>query len=212
MSAHGIRAYTPHNRYRGPFNNDARPGSAAAHRRTRKMRLGDLANAARTRSRPIVVPEGRCGSRLLHSSCQRCCSLGPRIPRRRWRRPPRPLQSLSTWSCPPNSSFEAVRRSRLSSAALIITEAQLPWFRAPAGGIDQGAEFCEGHELDRDTATLVPASAIGRMLSQEEGATLIRRLRLERGSPETAGGAAGQPTRDNSEAGLTFGVSTSATK
>jgi hypothetical protein len=34
----------------------------------------------------------------------------------------------------------------------------------------------EGHELDPETAALVPASAIDRMLSQEEGAALIRRL------------------------------------
>jgi hypothetical protein len=44
--------------------------------------------------------------------------------------------------------------------------------RAAVEGIDQGAEFAEGHELDPETA----ASAIGRMLSQEEGAALIRRL------------------------------------
>jgi hypothetical protein len=48
--------------------------------------------------------------------------------------------------------------------------------QAAVEGIDQGAEFAEGHELDPETAALVPDSAIGRMLDQEEGAALIRRL------------------------------------
>jgi hypothetical protein len=38
--------------------------------------------------------------------------------------------------------------------------------------------------LDRDTAALVPDTAIGRMLSQEEGAALIRQF--ERGIPKRA--------------------------
>jgi len=42
--------------------------------------------------------------------------------------------------------------------------------------IDQGALFAQGHELDRDTAELVPATAIRRLLNQEEAAKLIRRL------------------------------------
>jgi hypothetical protein len=37
-------------------------------------------------------------------------------------------------------------------------------------------QFAGGHELDPETAVLVPAKAIGRMLPQEEGAALIRRL------------------------------------
>ena len=45
--------------------------------------------------------------------------------------------------------------------------------------IDQGALFAQGHELDRDTAERVPATAIGRLLGTEEAATLLRRL--ERG-------------------------------
>jgi hypothetical protein len=48
--------------------------------------------------------------------------------------------------------------------------------RAAVEGIDQGADFAEGHELDAETAARVPASAIGRMLSHEEGTALIRRL------------------------------------
>jgi hypothetical protein len=41
-------------------------------------------------------------------------------------------------------------------------------------GIDQGAEFAAGHKLDDTAAALVPASAIGRMLEQDEAANLIR--------------------------------------
>jgi hypothetical protein len=54
--------------------------------------------------------------------------------------------------------------------------------RAAVERIDQGAEFCEGHELDHDTAARVPDTAIGRMLYQDEGAQLIRRM--ERGIPK----------------------------
>jgi hypothetical protein len=43
-----------------------------------------------------------------------------------------------------------------------------------AQGIAEGAEFAEGHELDAAAAALVPASAIGRMLEQDEAANLIR--------------------------------------
>jgi hypothetical protein len=42
--------------------------------------------------------------------------------------------------------------------------------------IDQGAVFARGHELDRDTAELVPATAIGRLLGMEEAARLLRRI------------------------------------
>jgi hypothetical protein len=54
--------------------------------------------------------------------------------------------------------------------------------RAAVKGIDQGADSAEGHELDEATAALVPDAAIGRLLSQDEAAKLIRRL--ERGIPK----------------------------
>jgi hypothetical protein len=64
--------------------------------------------------------------------------------------------------------------------------------RAAVEGIDQGTDFAEGHELDPETAALVPASAIGRMLSQDEGAALIRRL--ERRIPKRAAAASAKRT------------------
>ena len=49
-------------------------------------------------------------------------------------------------------------------------------FRASVTGIDQGASFCDGHELDEATAALVPADVIGRMLSPGDAAKLLQQI------------------------------------
>jgi len=59
--------------------------------------------------------------------------------------------------------------------------------RALGERIDHGAAFAKGYRLDKGAADLVPATAIGRMLSPYP-ATRGR-------DPETAGGAIGEATR-----------------
>jgi hypothetical protein len=49
-------------------------------------------------------------------------------------------------------------------------------FRASVAGIDQGAAFREGHELDPDMSKLVPATAIGRTLNPDEATKLLRKI------------------------------------
>jgi hypothetical protein len=47
---------------------------------------------------------------------------------------------------------------------------------AAVEGADAGAGYCEGYELDREAANLIPAAAIGRMLNHQEVRELIREL------------------------------------
>ena len=42
--------------------------------------------------------------------------------------------------------------------------------------IDQGAEYMEGHWIDVMATAMMPATAIGRMLSPEEVGKLVRRI------------------------------------
>jgi len=73
---------------------------------------------------------------------------------------------------------------------LIIDSAGLAQarLRAAVEVRDQGAAFCEGHELDGDTAAVIPTDSIGRMLSREEAAKLVRKI--GRTIPKRPGAAA----------------------
>jgi hypothetical protein len=59
--------------------------------------------------------------------------------------------------------------------------------RAAVEHIGRGADLMEGHQLEKGTKNLVPATAIGRVLTPEEAAKLVRRL--ERGIPKRPAGA-----------------------
>ena len=54
--------------------------------------------------------------------------------------------------------------------------------RAAVLGTSAGSPYCEGYELDRESADLIPIEVIGRMLKPEEVRNLIRKL--ERGIPK----------------------------
>ncbi len=54
-------------------------------------------------------------------------------------------------------------------------------------GANHGAQSCEAHELDGDSAALVPVDLIGRLLSLEEASKVMRRL--ERAVPKRAAAA-----------------------
>jgi hypothetical protein len=57
-------------------------------------------------------------------------------------------------------------------------------FRATVDGTAQEARLYDGHELDHNSAALVPPDAIGRMLSLEEAGKIIRQI--EGGFPKRA--------------------------
>ena len=48
--------------------------------------------------------------------------------------------------------------------------------RAAVEGTSHGAHHCEGYELERESAKLIPAGAIGRVLNREEVHQLIHEL------------------------------------
>ena len=48
--------------------------------------------------------------------------------------------------------------------------------KCAAAAADAGARYCEGYELDRKAANLIPAGAIGRMLNRQEVRELVREL------------------------------------
>jgi hypothetical protein len=63
-------------------------------------------------------------------------------------------------------------------AALIMDSPSLlqAQSRAAVEGADSEALYCEGYELDPDSANLIPTEAIGRTLNREEVRELIRRI------------------------------------
>jgi hypothetical protein len=59
-------------------------------------------------------------------------------------------------------------------------------FHCAVERLDQGASFCQGHELDEASAALVPPDAIGRMLGLEEAGKVIHRVErvIQKRDPE----------------------------
>jgi hypothetical protein len=48
--------------------------------------------------------------------------------------------------------------------------------RAAVEGTNHSARYCESYELDRESANMIPAAAIGRMLDREEVRQLTQEL------------------------------------
>ncbi len=88
---------------------------------------------------------------------------------------------------------------------VILDSPSLPLARlqVTVESLDRGATFSDGHELEGDSATLIPPDAIGRMLSLEEAGKVTRRL--ERWISKRAAAAA-LKRRDPSGHGLWGGA------
>ena len=65
--------------------------------------------------------------------------------------------------------------------------------RVAVEGLDPEAQVYEAHELEGDSATLVPPSAIGRMLSLDEAGKIIRSF--DRWLPKRTTAASGKGFR-----------------
>jgi hypothetical protein len=58
----------------------------------------------------------------------------------------------------------------------IVKARHLMMARMRAGMAGQQGQFQEGHQLDRKTASKIPATLVGRSLSQKEATALLRRI------------------------------------